>query len=189
MSESIRSFLAFDIENEVVTNRLIAAQSLLIQTGADLKIVEPMNIHLTIRFLGDISPPLVEKIFEEMKKVQFTPFEAQISGLGVFPDLRYPRVVWAGITSGADHLKNIFSQLEPRLQCIGFIPDPKGFSPHLTIARVRSGKNKQQLGDLVTKNANFHFGTVKAQCLRLKRSILSARGPIYSTLKEFCPQP
>jgi 2'-5' RNA ligase len=74
MSESIRSFLAFDIENELVTNRLAAAQSLLVQTGADLKIVEPKNIHMTIRFLGDVPPRLVEKIFEIMKNIKFSAF-------------------------------------------------------------------------------------------------------------------
>ena len=67
MSESIRSFLAFDIESELVTKRLVIAQRLLVQTGADLKIVEPKNIHLTIRFLGDVSLPLVEKIYGIMK--------------------------------------------------------------------------------------------------------------------------
>jgi 2'-5' RNA ligase len=189
MSESIRSFLAFDIENELVTNRLAAAQSLLVQTGADLKIVEPKNIHMTIRFLGDVPPRLVEKIFEIMKNIKFSAFEVRISGIGAFPDLRYPRVVWAGIASGADQLKRIFSQLEPLLQSIGFTPDPKGFSPHLTIARVRSGRNRQELGVLLTKNLDYDFGIVKAQCLRLKRSILTPRGPIYSTLKEFCSPP
>jgi len=187
MSESIRSFLAFDIESELVTKRLVTAQRLLVQTGADLKIVEPKNIHLTIRFLGDVSPPQVEKVYEIMKNVQFSAFEVHISGIGAFPDLRNPRVVWAGITSGADQLKNIFGQLEPHLQGAGFTPDPKGFNPHLTIGRVRSGKNRQELSVLLSNNANYDFGIVKARCLRLKRSILTPRGPIYSTLKEFCP--
>jgi 2'-5' RNA ligase len=189
MAEPIRSFLAFDIENAEVIERMEAAQGLLVQTSADLRLVQPRNIHLTIRFLGYMPPQLVEKIFDEMKKVQFTPFEVRISGVGAFPDLRYPRVVWAGITSGAEQLKDVFNQLEPRLQGLGFTPDPKGFSPHLTIARVRSGRNKQQLAELVAKNADYNFGTVKAQCLRLKRSILSPKGPTYSTLKEVCPQP
>jgi 2'-5' RNA ligase len=188
MSESIRSFLAFDIENEAVRKRLAAAQQLLFQTGADLKLVEPQNIHMTIRFLGDITANLAEKVFEEMLKVQFAPFDAQINGLGVFPDLRCPRVVWAGITEGADQLKSVFSQLESRLRSLGFTPDSKGFSPHLTIARVKSGKNKAQLAEFVTKNASYDFGTVKAECLRLKKSDLTPRGPIYSTLKEFCPR-
>jgi 2'-5' RNA ligase len=188
MSESIRSFLAFDIESEAVRKKLAAMQNLLAQTGADLKIVEPQNIHITIRFLGDITPATAEKIFAEMQQVQFTPFNVQIKSLGAFPDLRYPRVVWAGITEGADQLKTVFSQLEPRLCSLGFTPDPKGFSPHLTIARVKSGINKAQLTDFVAKNANYDFGTIKAECLRLKRSDLTPREPIYSTLKEYCPR-
>jgi 2'-5' RNA ligase len=58
----------------------------------------------------------------------------------------------------------------------------------LTIARVKSGKNKAELARFIGENANFEFGTVRAECLRLKRSDLTPRGPVYSTLKEFCPQ-
>ena len=189
MLESIRSFLAFDLESDTVLSRLATVQGLLAKTGADLKLVEPKNIHITVRFLGNITPPMAEKIFAEMQKVQFTPFNAQLKGLGVFPDLRYPRVVWAGITEGADQLKSVFNQLEPRLRGLGFTPDPKGFSPHLTIARVKSGRNKAELANFVTENENFDFGTIKAKCLRLKKSDLTPKGPIYSTLKEICPQP
>ena len=189
MPESIRSFLAFDIESDTVLNRLATAQRQLVQTGADLKLVEPQNIHITIRFLGNIMPATAEKIFEEMKNVQFAQFNVQIKGIGAFPNPRYSRVVWAEITDGADQLKSVFSQLEPRLRGLGFTPDHRGFSPHLTIARVRSGRNKQQLADFVTENANYEFGTVNAKCLRLKKSTLTPKGPIYSTLKEFCPQP
>jgi 2'-5' RNA ligase len=189
MPESIRSFLAFDIESDTVLNRLAAAQKLLVQTGADLKLVEPQNIHITVRFLGNITPATAEKIFEEMKKIQFTPFTVQIKGLGAFPNPSYPRVVWAGITDGADQLKNVFSQLEPRLRGLGFTPDAKGFSPHLTIARVRSGRDKAQLAKFITENADYEFGAVNAKCFRLKKSDLTPRGPVYSTLKEFCPQP
>jgi 2'-5' RNA ligase len=189
MSQSIRSFIAFDIESDAVLNRLASAQSQLIQTGGDLKLVEPQNIHVTVRFLGNITPATAEKIFEEMKQVQFTPFTVQIKGIGAFPNPQYSRVIWAGITQGADQLKNVFSQLEPKLQGLGFTPDNRGFSPHLTIARVRSGRNKQQLADFITKNANYEFGTINAKCLRLKKSTLTPKGPVYSTLKEFCPQP
>ena len=189
MPESIRSFLAFDIESDTVLNRLAAAQRQLFQTGADLKLVEPQNIHITVRFLGNITPAMAEKIFDEMKKLQFTPFTVQIKGLGAFPNPHYSRVIWAGITTGADQLESVYSQLEPRLRGLGFTPDSKGFSPHLTIARVRSGRNKQQLAKFIIENANYEFGTVNAKCLRLKKSDLTPRGPVYSTLKEFCPQP
>jgi len=189
MADSIRSFIAFDIESDTVLNRLAAAQRQLVQTDADVKLVEPQNIHITVRFLGNITPAMAEKIFEKMKQVQFTPFTVQIKGLGAFPNPNYARVIWAGITEGADQLKNVFSQLEPKLRGLGFTPDTKGFSPHLTIARVRSGRNKQQLSEALTKNANYQFGMTDARCLRLKKSALTPKGPIYSTLKEFCSHP
>lgn len=187
MSEQIRSFIAFDIDNDSVINRIASAQKLLIQTNADLKLVEPKNIHITVRFLGAINPEMVEKVYAAMKNVKFTPFNIQLTGLGVFPTTNYPRVVWAGITDGADQLKSIFEQLEPQIHDLGFAPDPNGFSPHLTIARVRSGANKQRLVDLVERQENFDFGIIRADSLRLKKSQLSPRGPAYSTLKEYCP--
>jgi len=188
VAEGIRSFIAFDIDSESVLKRMTEVQTMLTKTGADLKLVEPKNIHMTLRFLGNITPNTVEKIFEEMKKIQFVPFDVRLRGVGAFPNPRYPRVVWAGITQGADQLRSIFEQLEPKLLRLGFAPDPKGFSPHLTIARVRSGRNRVELAEYLSENENFEFGVIGAKCLRLKRSDLTPRGPIYSTLKEFCPQ-
>ena len=108
MSEQIRGFIAFDLQNDSVLNRLAAAQKLLIQTNADLKLVEPANIHITLRFLGGISAEMVDKVYAVMKNVKFSPFNVGLHGLGVFPTLNYPRVVWAGITDGAEQLKRIF---------------------------------------------------------------------------------
>ncbi len=187
MSEQIRSFIAFDLESEQVLSRLSAAQKIVIETGADVRLVSPQNIHVTIRFLGSISTSMVEKIFESMKNVKFTPFTVHIKGLGVFPSLNYPRVVWAGMTEGVEQLKSIFNQLEPQIRALGFEADAYGFSPHLTIARVRSATNKQHLVELVTKKVDYEFGSIKAECLRLKRSQLSPKGPTYTTIKEFCP--
>lgn len=188
MPETMRSFIAFDMDDDLVLKRIVDVQNLLVKTGADLKLVEPENIHVTVRFLGNITSSMVEKVFEEMKKVRFVPFNIKVCGVGAFPDLRYPRVVWAGITEGADQLRSIFNQLEPRLRSLGFTPDPKGFSPHLTIARVKSGRNKAELCSFISENVDYEFGTVQAACLRLKKSDLTPKGPIYSTLKEFCPQ-
>jgi 2'-5' RNA ligase len=171
-----------------VLKRIAEAQALLIETGADLKPVEPENIHVTLRFLGNISSGMVDGIFEDMKKVQFIPFNINLHGLGAFPDVRYPRVCWAGIAEGANQLRGIFSQLEPRLRARGFSPELRGFSPHLTIARVRSGKNKNELAECIRMNAEYDFGQISASCLRLKKSDLTPRGPVYSTLREVCPQ-
>jgi len=186
MSEMIRSFIAFDINNESVLRRFSEVQGTLLNTGADLKVVKPENIHITLRFLGNISPQMVNLIHEEMEKTAFTSFDAEIKGLGAFPNLRYARVVWAGIRKGAEELTNISSQLEPRLRGLGFRPDPKGFSPHLTIARVKTGRNKGELVRCVQDLADYEFGILKADCLRLKKSVLTPRGPIYSTLTEVC---
>jgi 2'-5' RNA ligase len=188
MAENIRSFVAFDLENHSVLRRIAEAQALLIKTGADLKPVEPENIHVTLRFLGSISSGMVDGVFEDMKKVQFVPFNINLHGLGAFPDVRYPRVCWAGIAEGANQLRGIFSQLEPSLHARGFAREPRGFSPHLTIARVRSGKNKAELAECIRLNAEYDFGQIRASCLRLKKSDLTPKGPIYSTLREFCPQ-
>ena len=187
MSEQIRSFIAFDMQNEQVLNRLAAAQKLLVETGSDLRPVAPQNIHITTRFLGDISPGMVDKVYEAMKKVKFTPFNIKLCGLGVFPSLNYPRVVWAGMTDGVEQLESIFTQLEPQIRALGFAADAYGFSPHLTIARIRSGRNKQNLAELITKKVDFEFGIIRADCLRLKRSQLSPKGPTYSMLREYCP--
>ncbi|MEM3618498.1 MAG: RNA 2',3'-cyclic phosphodiesterase [Candidatus Bathyarchaeia archaeon] len=188
MTEAIRSFIAFDIESVSVLERITDMQKRLAGTGADLKFVEPKNIHITVRFLGNITPNMIDRIFEGMQKVQFVPFDVKIQGVGAFPDMRYPRVVWAGIRNGANELRGIFSQLEPYLRSLGFAPDPKGFSPHLTIARVKSGRNKAALVKFLMENADYEFGVVRAECLRLKRSDLTPKGPIYSTLREYCPQ-
>ncbi len=186
MSEMFRSFIAFDINNESVIQRFKEADVNLTKTGADLKIVAPQNIHITMRFLGDIKPAMVDSVHEAMKKVVFTAFDCEIRGLGAFPDLRHPRVVWAGIRKGANELRNVFEQLEPSLIQLGFTPDQRGFSPHLTLTRLRTGRNKAELARWVQDSVDFEFGAVKADCLRLKRSILTPKGPIYSTLKEVC---
>jgi 2'-5' RNA ligase len=188
MVEAIRSFIAFDIDSSLLLKKIADLQSLLKKTEADLKPVEPKNMHMTLRFLGNITLTTVEKIHEEMKKIQFVPFDVKLHGVGAFPNTRHPRVVWTGITDGANQLRSIFDQLEPRLLGLGFAPDPKGFSPHLTIARVRSNRNIGNLAKCISENANYEFGVIRAECLRLKRSDLTPRGPIYSTLKEYCPQ-
>jgi 2'-5' RNA ligase len=188
MAEGIRSFIAFDLENVSVLKRITEAQAILVRTGADLKTVEPQNIHVTVRFLGNIALGMVDRVYEAMKKVQFVPFNVRLRGLGAFPDVRYPRVCWAGITEGADQLRGIFSQMELGLRALGFAPDSRGFSPHLTIARVKSGRNKAELASCLFENADYDFGQIDAVCLRLKKSDLTPQGPVYSTQREVCQQ-
>ena len=184
MSETIRSFIAFDIENEIVVRRLSEVQNMLVNTGANLKLVKPQNIHVTMRFLGNIALHMVDSIHEEMKQVFVNPFDIELRGLGAFPSMRYTRVVWAGIRKGSDELVNVLDQLEPRLRRLGFKRDTKGFSPHLTIARVRTGRHKAALVKCVEELVDYEFGVTRASCLKLKKSVLTPRGPIYTALRE-----
>jgi len=184
MSERIRSFVAFDITDENILKRISEAQAKLIETGADLKLVEPKNIHATLRFLGEISPIIVDKVYEEMKRVSFSPFDFELRGVGAFPNLKRINVVWIGIVEGVNELTNIFNQLEARICQLGFPPERRGFSPHMTIARVKSGRHKTELTQQIMSLKDYEFGVVRADCLKLKKSVLTPQGPIYSSLYE-----
>ena len=183
----IRSFIAFDIDDQSIITKISTVQGQLSATGADLKFVRPENVHITLRFLGNIPRNLASLIWEEMKNLRYEPFEVELKGLGVFSSLRNIRVVWIGITRGEAELKAIHDQLEPRLRGLGITPDKKDFNPHLTIARVKSGKNKFQLAECLRALSDYEFGVVKAEVLRLKQSILTPKGPIYRNLYEFTP--
>jgi 2'-5' RNA ligase len=124
-----------------------------------------------------------------MKQIFFSPINVQLESLGTFPKINHPRVIWAGIRTGTEELRDVFRQLEPRLRRLGIKPDNKGFSPHLTIARVRSERNKTRLAEMLFELNNYEFGTINAKCLRLKKSDLTPRGPIYSNLREVCGKP
>ncbi|MEM2092260.1 MAG: RNA 2',3'-cyclic phosphodiesterase [Candidatus Bathyarchaeia archaeon] len=184
--ELVRSFISFDVEDEGVMRELTRVQSILLETGADLKVVEPRNIHVTIRFLGEIPLTMIDRVYGEMSKIVFSPFDIEIRGLGAFPNIRHINVIWAGIRRGLNELRNIYYQLEPGLQKLGLRPDDKGFSPHITIARVKTGRKRDELAKLIKEFENHEFGIIKARCLRLKRSVLTPHGPIYSTLREVC---
>jgi 2'-5' RNA ligase len=161
MPETIRSFIAFDINNPSVLEKFSEVQDVLVKTGADLRLVEPRNIHMTIRFLGDIQASMVDPILEGMKQVEFQAFDCEIHGLGVFPNLSYTRVVWAGMKKGSDELKQVSGQLELHLR-------------------------KPELANRIQTLTDYDFGIVKADCLKLRKSVLTPNGPIYSTLGEVC---
>ncbi|MEM2875675.1 MAG: RNA 2',3'-cyclic phosphodiesterase [Candidatus Bathyarchaeia archaeon] len=181
--DKIRCFIAFDLEDALILNKISEIQRILVSSGR-LKIVEPENIHITIRFLGEINSVMMDAVINAMEDVTFKPFDVKISGLGAFPNLRKPLVIWAGIGKGAQELKQIFKQVESRLVGLGFKPEPKGFSPHLTIARVRQGFNAPILSSKILELSDVEIGEFRAESLRLKRSVLTPKGPVYSTLHE-----
>jgi 2'-5' RNA ligase len=182
--ERIRSFIAVDLDEGSILERIVAVQKALEQTRAQLKIVEPQIMHLTLRFLGEVPQTTIGKVKETLDSLRFQSFEAEFTGLGVFPNPRRINVVWAGIKQGQDELSGIFRQLEPKLRQLGFPPDDKGFSPHMTIARVKSAMNREQLAAYVESKRDEEFGKMTVKAVRLKKSTLTPKGPIYTTIHE-----
>jgi len=176
--------VAVDLDEPIIRERIIAAQQSLGQTGANLKIVEPGIMHLTLRFLGEIPQMTVDRVKDAMRELRFQPFLVQFAGLGAFPNLRRISVVWVGITRGQEELDSIFQQLEPNLRKVGLPPDSKGFSPHMTIARVRSGINRDALAQCIESMREHDFGQMTVEAVRLKKSTLTPKGPIYTTIHE-----
>jgi len=153
-------------------------------SGGDLKLVEKENIHITMKFLGDVDERLLEQVKNAVSELSFEPFRMELVGVGAFPNLRRPRVIWAGMTSGAEETKRIYDDLETGLEGVGFRRERRRFSPHVTIARVRSGRNRDRLVEEVLSHRDDVFGRFEVSRVRLKRSVLTPRGPIYSTLAE-----
>jgi len=188
-TDRIRSFIAVDVSDNSILDNISKVQVKLKESGADLKQVKPNNIHITLRFLGEISSSILEKVMEQMENITVNSFDLELREVGTFPSIKYPKIVWIGMNKGSTELGEIHEQLEPRLREIGFMPDKKGFSPHLTIARVRTGRNKRELVDILNEIRSYDFGTMRAEFLRLKRSTLTPNGPIYSTLHEVFLEP
>ena len=182
--ERIRSFISVDLDEPLIREGIITAQKGLQETGAQLKLVDPEIMHLTLRFLGEIPQTTIEAVKDAMDSIRFQAFEVQFSGLGAFPTLKRINVVWVGIKRGQEQLDEIFHQLEPKLRQSGLPADNKGFSPHLTIARVKSGHNREPLAEYISGMADQEFGKMLAKAIRLKKSTLTPKGPIYTTIHE-----
>jgi 2'-5' RNA ligase len=183
-TQGIRSFIALDIDDKELLDKFATIQKKVHKTGADLKLVELKNIHITFKFLGEVNPITLDKVKEAMEEIKASAFDIKFEEVGTFPNIKHPRVIWIGIKKGLKELQKINNQLDPRLRQLGFVSDRKGFSPHVTIARVRSERNKKELIDVLTEVKSTQFGSMQAGCLRLKKSTLTPEGPIYTTIHE-----
>ena len=183
----IRSFVAVDCIESGILPRFREVQGRLKATGARVKLVEPENIHLTLKFLGEIEDHQVDEISRFIEEISFDPFEFKVEGVGVFPNMRRPATIWAGITEGVGELVDIFGLVNDGLVKFGFEKDRRRYSPHLTIARVRGGENKDRLVEELLQFENYQFGSTKVDKVKLKKSVLTRSGPIYSTLAESSP--
>ncbi len=180
----VRCFIAVECTNSEVIEGIRRVQGALESTGANLKHVEPENIHLTLKFLGEIPQHKVDEVAEIVKDISFNSFKFKVEEVGVFPNLRRPATIWAGITEGVSDLAAVFEEVDSKMGKLGFDRERRRFHPHLTISRVRSGKNRDLLVEELLAVKDQDFGVVNVTRIVLKKSVLTSKGPIYSTLAE-----
>jgi len=188
----IRTFVAIELEASV-RQALAQVQTTLRSrleksVGPDARIqwIKPASIHLTLKFLGDIPEERVSDIQAVLARVAsgHRRFTVDVEGLGVFPDVRAPRVVWVGLTAHVDALKRLAADVEAALGVIGFTTELKPFHPHLTLARVKDrardvGRALSD-GGVLTQDAKLGFLSVAA--VSLMKSELQPSGSVYTQL-------
>jgi 2'-5' RNA ligase len=183
-SNQVRSFIALDLEDPQILSEVDSVLSSLLSLGADLKPVGRENIHVTIKFLGNVETGRLGQVKAALDKVDFSKFVLEVKGAGAFPSLGRMNVIWVGLGEGWSQVQPIYEQVEKSLSELGFPREARGFSPHVTIARVRSGKKRDETGHLIRRLSDKIFGAFTVDKVRLKQSILSSSGPKYSTLHE-----
>ena len=175
----MRAFVAIEIYSNEIINLISKFQS---EININAKPIEPHNLHFTLQFLGDISQDITEKVMISLNSVKFSSFMVNFKGIGVFPTLKFPRVVWIGTDeNGGNLLIELAKKVENALIPLGFSVD-KPFKPHITVFRI-----KNKIGDIskeLDKFKSIDFGTQEITEFKLKQSILSSKGPVYSDLME-----
>ena len=174
----MRTFVAVEINNDEVLESIKK-----IQSDLDLR-AKPIaleNIHFTLLFLGEVSEQISFKVQEALSSIKFVEFDVEFQGIGAFPKVSQPRVIWVGIDEkGGEQLCNLASQVESALSPLGFQRD-KPFRSHVTIFRI---KNKvRNVSDKLTKFSSEKFGIQRVSEIKFKQSVLTPEGPNYSDLQ------
>ncbi len=172
------------MERPELIAKLEAVQREILSSQADLRLVERDNLHITMRFLGDIFPSMAERIIDMLSQLKFQAFSASLQGVGVFPKMRFPRVIWVGVAKGHEELVRIHQQIEEGLIQLGFRPEHEKYVPHITLFRVKSSRGKEDLVEALIGHQDTEFGEFDVRAVQLKRSVLTPNGPVYSTLGE-----
>jgi len=156
--------------------------------GAQVKWVAAANLHLTIKFLGEIDETTAESVKGAMRLVVSGQgavagggFEFEVAGLGCFPPRGTPRVVWAGVMRGADAVTRVQGKLESALKPLGFEQE-RDFVPHVTLGRVKAARGAEKLLPPIEKQAERTFGVCRAAELVLFESVLTPKGAMYSVV-------
>ncbi|MCS7133685.1 MAG: RNA 2',3'-cyclic phosphodiesterase [Candidatus Caldarchaeum sp.] len=177
----VRAFFAVDLEDEAVISNISSFQREVLRAGGEgLKPVERENLHITLIFLGEINEPEVAVASRALETIEAKPFEIEFRGAGYFPGGGRVNVVWVGVKAGAEELKNLHNQLKSKLRNLRL--ENEKFVPHVTVCRVKFIKNRNSLLEVLSKNVDTLFGKQRVEKVVLKKSVLTASGPIYSDI-------
>lgn len=183
---AIRTFIAIEL-SATILDRLGDLQSRMQRDLPPklLRWVRPEGIHLTLAFLGDIPVEQVDPIAAALAEAcaGHAPLTVSIAGMGCFPNVRRPRVVWVGVEEPSGELAHLQHDIEQALVPLGFRPEARAFHPHLTLGRVKGGGGQAlaALGAYVER-ANVRIGEMKVQAVHLMRSDLRPSGAVYTEL-------
>ena len=178
----MRLFIAVNIPVEIKENLSLLTKRLKYKIS-DVKWIQKENLHLTLKFLGEVREEKVEKICSNLCDIAKTikPFNVSFSEIGAFPDLKFPRIIWAGVKEGSNELKKLAWEIEQALVPLGFEKEKRAFSAHLTIGRVKSFKVR----DISFENIDTNFGSFVLERIDLMQSFLDRPRPEYKCLESF----
>lgn len=183
MPETTRAFIAIEL-NEGIHLELASLQSVLKKSNADVKWVAPESIHLTLKFLGNIDSQKIKEIEKILNETAagIEPFVLTLKGIGAFPKLDYPRVIWVEVESGAIQSEQLAKSIEERLEGIGIPREDREFRAHITLGRVKSPKNKDKLKEIIASTKFEAESAVDVKHLTLFKSQLTRDGSVYTPL-------
>ena len=180
----MRTFIAIELP-ERAKKQIDLAQAPLKKIKAFISWVKPGNIHVTLKFLGEVPEDKISDVFLATEKALegIKKFRMSLKGMGAFPDFRRPRVVWIAAGSGEKELSNLASRVEEEMEKVGFPKENRKFSAHFTIGRVKSPKNIENLMELV-KSSDFSTDEIEVTEVVVMKSQLHPAGAIYTPLKK-----
>jgi 2'-5' RNA ligase len=183
--ETIRTFIAVELPVEI-HETLRQLQAILRGSLPDARWTKATNIHLTMKFLGDVEISRINAISAALKNIayQFDPFTMSLAGIGAFPNSRKPRIIWVGLEEGADELVQMAKQIEGAMRRLGFPNEKRPFRPHLTVGRVRNLKHPMVMTEGLERADVGNLGEFTVQRISLIKSQLDPAGSIYTTLFE-----
>lgn len=181
----MRAFLAIEIE-DYIKDRINETQEIIKNTdSARINYVNSENIHLTIKFFGDIDDKKQAQISDIVKETisDYKEYKLKLVNVGAFRNINNPRVIWVGIKDDNTTV-DLIKELDMKFSSIGFDKE-RNYTPHITIGRVKNINDKRSLTDTLKKLNREYFGKMQVKELCLKSSILTPEGPIYNTEERF----